>query len=116
MTGASRFGALAQWLRLHAPPLLRRLGVNARRSLHEREVVLHGGCLLLLLVLVVFNVRSIIATALVLGMLWALGQDRKRAAPPPEADGKAADEGLERRLLCADNARNDKEAPWKLGS
>jgi hypothetical protein len=120
MKSAIAFEALTRWLRLHATPLLRRLGANARRSLSEREVVVPGACVLLLLVLVAFDVQSIIATASVLAMLWALDQEqrrgRERAALLLDADGKAAGEGLQRRLSCADNARNDEEVPWKLGS
>jgi hypothetical protein len=124
MNGALTFGALIRWLRLHAPPLLRRLGVNARRSFGKREVVLHAACLLVLLVLVVFDVQSIIATASVLGMLWAVGQDQgrgrsrghERVVHLLEAGGKAGDETDERRLGWTDSVRNDEEDPWKLGS
>jgi hypothetical protein len=116
MKTASPFGALPRWVRLHAPPLLRRLDVNVRRSLSKREVVVHGACLLLLLVLVAFDVRSIIATALVLGILWALGLDQRHAAHPLETDGKGADDALERRLVSTGNVRNEEEEPWKLGS
>ncbi len=41
MTGASPLGALLRWLRL-PPPLGRQLGVNTRRGLRERQVVMHG--------------------------------------------------------------------------
>ena len=122
MTPANhQLGALGVWLRRHAARLLRQLGSNVRRSLGQREVALHGLCLLLLVALVVFAASSPISVLLVLAMLWALGHERRldsegsgnSLARQLEADGNADDEARERMLLWANENRNDEEGSWK---
>jgi hypothetical protein len=104
-----------------ASRLLRQLRSNVRRSLGQREVALHGVCLLLLVALLAFAASSPISVLVVLGMLWALGHEQRRGAPHPrgapagllDADGKADDEARERQLPWANENRSDGEVPWK---
>lgn len=93
-------GELTGWLRRHAVRLRCRLCANVRRSLAQREVAMHGACLLLLVALVAFAPSSPIAVLLALAMLWALSPEQRLGAQRPGADrvglpdndGKADDE------------------------
>jgi hypothetical protein len=103
--------------------LLRRLRSNARRSLGQREVAVHGLCLLLLVALFVFAASSPISVAMVLGMLCALGHEQRRSGPRArnglarwlEEEG-AEDEGARERPLWTHRKHTSEEEPWKSDS
>lgn len=100
----------------HASTLLRQLRSNLRRSLGQREVAVHGVCLLLLVALQAFAASSPLSVLIVLGMLWALRQEQRHGAEGWRSIWARLREDHGRADQAREQLRpnhNDEDGPWK---